>query len=255
MTDYAFSILYPQATSYAEQRIYHDIPFLAQRLQDTSLKTTAGQRSISLFGTTLPIVYPQRLALTVLPLYLQDGYGNNVLDGYGNPIIVSGVPPYQVPFLPTSLDFIDLYWPTESQTWGPGASLGNYWCIEGGFSPSDFTSPTIVIAPTPDAAYPITVTGMFREIPLSAGNPQTYLSTNYPELMLCASMVFLSGALLRNYSSQGGTTPDEAGMPISWEGQYMRLKDIAAAEELRRRSQGTDFLDRPPMAASGPPRR
>ena len=234
VTDGAFTTLFPQATSYAEQRIYHDIPLLAQHLQDTSLSTVSGTRTINLHGTTLPVIVPERVAL-LTPA------GSTLATGT------------QIPFLPASLDIIDMYWPQQSLTWSPALATATYWCIQGGVSGLDFISPNIVIAPTPDAAYTIVLTGLFQQTPISASTPQTYLSTAYPELMLSACMVFISGALLRNYSSAGGTSqPDEPGMPVHWEGQYMRLKDIALAEEIRRRQQGTDWLYRPPGAAHPP---
>ena len=235
VTDGAFQTLFPQATSYAEHRITNDIPFLATRSQDTSLTTTAGQRSISLYGTVLPVLVPQRIALLTPS-------GSTLATGT------------QVPFVPASLDLIDMYWPNESLTWAPASALAAYWCLQGGVNGTDFTSPTVLIAPTPDDAYTVIVTGLFTQTPISASNPQTYLSTNYPELMISACMVFLSGALLRNYSSAGNPAqPDEPGMPVHWEGQYMRLKDIAMATEVRRRNSGTDRLDRPPAVSARQP--
>lgn len=242
--DAAFNQLFPQSTSYAENRIYHEMPFLAQRLQDTSLTTTAGSRSFSLQGTALPILVPQRLAL---------------LTPAGSTLANGG----QVPFIPVSLDFIDMFWPNQSQTWAPASALAAYWCIEGGAGHAgrgsggpDFISPNVIIAPTPDAAYSVILTGLFQQPPISAGVPQTYLSTNYPELMIAGCMIFLSGALLRNYSAAGSPQqPDEPGMPIHWEGQFQRLMEIAKEEEMRRLQQGTNWMNRPPMPAGGPPGR
>lgn len=233
-TDGAFNTLFPQATSYAEQRIYHEMPFLAQRLQDTSLTTTAGSRSISLAGTTLPILVPQRVAL-LTPT------GSTLANGT------------QVPFVPVSLDFIDMFWPNESQTWAPASALAAYWCIEGGVA-ADFTSPKVIIAPTPDADYPVVLTGLFQQAPISSEIPQTYLSTNYPELMIAGCMIFISGALLRNYGSAGGPQPDEPGMPIHWEGQFVHLMEIAKEEEMRRLQQGTNWMNHPPMPSGAPGR-
>lgn len=235
VVDGAFATLFPQATSYAEQRIYHELPSLAQRDQDTSLTTTGGSRSISLLGTVLPIVVPERLAL-ITPS------GSTLANGT------------QVPFLPVSLDLIDMFWPNQSQTWAPGSALAAYWCIQGGVSGADFISPTVVIAPTPDAAYKVVLTGLFQQAPISAANPQTYLSTVYPECLLAACMVFLSGALLRNYGSAGSPSqPDEVGMPIHWEGQFRALIEAAKGEEMRRRGQGALPFTQPPSAPGGMP--
>lgn len=244
VVDAAFAELYPQAISYTENRIYHEMPFLAQRLQDTSLSTVGGERSVSLAGTVLPIVVPQRLAL-LTPA------GSSLSDGQ------------QIPLIPVSLDFIDMFWPNQSQTWAPASALAAYWCIEGGVSTQDYTSPNVIIAPTPDDDYTIVLTGLFRQAQLGAGGSHgggnlspTYLSTNYPELMIAGCMIFLSGALLRNYSAAGSPQqPDEPGMPVHWEGQFQRLMEIAKEEEMRRLQQGTNWMNRPPMPAGAPPGR
>lgn len=217
-----FATLLPQATSYAENRIYREMPMLAQRTQDSTLSTTGGKRTVSLKGTTLPVLVPERVA------------------------IVSGGTTYQC--IPTSLDFLDMYWPAQQATLPPANATGLYWAIIGGVD-SDFSSPTIAIAPTPDQTYTITVTGLFQQKPISDTNQQTYLSTVYPELLTAACLVWLSGALLRNYAAAGipgGSAPDEPGMPVYWESQYAVLLKAAQAEEVRRRQQGTDWLDRPP---------
>jgi hypothetical protein len=229
--DGAFATLFPASTQYAENYIYNKIPMLAQRTQDTSLSTTGGSRSISLKGTPLPIVVPERIAL-LTPT------GSTLATGT------------QVPFLPASLDFIDLFWPTQALTWPPSAALATYWCIEGGVA-SDFSSPTVIIAPTPDAAYTIILTGLFQQKPISATNPQTYLSTVYPQLFAACCMLFISGALLRNY----GSASDEPGQAVSWQQQVDRLIEVAAEEEGRRKQSGTDWLYRAPVSApqGGPP--
>lgn len=229
VADGAFNTLFPQSTSYAEQYIYTKIPMLAQRMQDKMLVTTPGARDIPLVGTTLPIIVPERIGLiTPAGATLQSGT--------------------VVQFLPTSFDFIDMFWPNESLTWPPANALATYWCLRGGVG-SDFSSPSVTIAPTPDAAYTVALTGLFQQAPISASNPQTYLSTVYPQLLVACCMVFISGGLLRNYGSQS----DESGMAVSWQSQVDRLIEFAFEEELRRKQQGTDFLYRPPMSARPPP--
>lgn len=215
VTDQAFQTLFPQATQYAENRIYRDIPMLAQRTQDTSLVTASGSRSIDLSATALPAIVPERLAL-LIPAGATLGTGT------------------QVQFIPVSLDFIDMVWPQQNTTMAPAAAVATYWALR-----DDHTA---IVAPTPDAIYTVVLTGLFQQTPIGAGNPTTYLATIYPELMTAACMVFISGALLRNYGSQA----DEPRMALSWESQYQALMQAARAEELRRRAQGTFPLDNPP---------
>ena len=227
VTDGAFETLFPQAISYAESLIYNHVPMLAQRAQDTSLVTTPGVASLSLFGTVLPIVVPERIAL-LTPA------GSTMATGT------------QIQYVAASSDLIDSYWPNEGLTWAPSMVNATYFCIQGGVSPQDFSSPTVTLAPTPDAAYRVVLTGLFQQKPLSANTPQTYLSTLYAPLLTAACMVFIAGALLRNYGAQ----TDETGMAVSWQGQTQKLLDAASGEEIRRRSQGTGFLHQLPTGTT-----
>lgn len=238
--DGAFSVLYPTAIQYAENRIYTEIPMLSQRRQDTQLVTADGVREIDLAGTSQPCVVPERVSLVV--------NGATVATGE------------QVQAVPTSLDFIDMWWPIQRRTATPTLlePYRLFWAIKGGTSSVDHQSTTIVLAPTPDAAYPVVLTGLFQPIPLSGANPQTYLSTVYPALLTAACMVYLSGALLRNYSASGipGTqSPDEPGQPVYWEGQFKTLQAAALKQELRIRVEGSvpyNGLPTPPISNAPP---
>lgn len=210
-----FTTLFAQATSYAELRIYRDLVMLCTRQQNTSLTTTAGSRAINLSDMTNAnggqIIVPEGLAL-ISPA------------GITNPALGS-----RIPYVETSLDWIDLVWSIEATTLSPIAAewIGRYWAMR--------DASTMVICPTPDsplgAVYTAEITGLFQPTPISAANPTTYLSTNYPDLMECAILIFLSGALQRNFSAQS----DDPKAAMSWEQQYETLKAGAMNEERRRR--------------------
>lgn len=193
-----FDALFPQATSYAEGRIYRDLVLLATRKQDTSLTTITGNRSVAIGPTG--IIVPEGFAL----------------------LAPAGT---RVPFDAASLDMIDQIWPVEAATVAPSISAWtpNLWAL--------LDDHTIVYAPTADNSYTIELTGLFQPAPITQANPQTYLSTVYPELLEAACMVFLTGWLLHNYGSQS----DNPQQAISYEGQYMTLMASAKAEEMRRR--------------------
>lgn len=225
-----FTSLYPRATSYAESRICAEIPLLANRTQDTSLTTTNGSRRLNLSLMTNPIVVQEGLAL-ITPA------GSSASAGT------------RYPYDKTTLDFIDLFWPVEATTLDPSLAdnIGRFWApLNSGpvssinIAGSAATS-IIVIAPTPSAAFTAECTGLFQPVPLSAGNSSTYLSSVYPDLMVAACMVFLEGALMRNFGAQS----DDPKAAMSWEGVYIQLKDAAAFEEARRRGLAAD-LPRPP---------
>jgi hypothetical protein len=109
---------------------------------------------------------------------------------------------------------------------------------------------TIVICPTPNAAYRAEITGLFQPEPISAVNPTTYLSTTYPELFENAVMVFLTGWLERNYGPQS-SDPQQA---LSHESQYQALLASAIAQEQRMRGQGTGWTPNLPTPLATPPR-
>jgi hypothetical protein len=109
---------------------------------------------------------------------------------------------------------------------------------------------TIVICPTPNAAYRAEITGLFQPEPISATNPTTYLSTTYPELFENAVMVFLTGWLERNYGPQS-SDPQQS---VSHESQYQTLLASAMAQEQRMRGQGTGWTAFTPTPLANPPR-
>lgn len=220
-----FTALFPQATSYAEGRIYKDLVLLATRQQNTSLTTVGGARSLDLSTMVNtkggPIIVPEGLRL----------------------IVPSGD---QVPFDEASLDVVDLLWPNPATTATPTISdwAPRYWAM--------LDNNLLVMCPTPDSAYTAVITGLYQPTPISAANPSTYISTVYPELLEAACMVFLTGGLIRNFGAQAA----DPAMSVSWESQYQALKDIALYEEMRRRGLTPDIArpSTPPAAAQARPR-
>lgn len=211
-----FANIFPQAVSYAENRIYRDLVLLATRQQNTTLTTMAGSRTVSLAAMANPaggpIIVPEGFALVT-------------------PAGDAPVAGTRVPFDAATLDLIDQFWPTESATVTPSVNsfLPRLWALR--------DASTIVFAPTADAAYVIEITGLFQPTPMSANNPTTYLSTVYPELLEAACMIWLTGALLHNFGSQA----DDPKSAVSWEAQYQTLMASARMEEERRRGLRPDI--------------
>jgi hypothetical protein len=217
-----FAALLPQATSYAEQRIYTDIPFLGHRASNATLSTTMGKRTVSLSmminSAGGPIIIPESLRL-IAPV------GSSPQSGT------------RVPFVRSSTFLIDSVWPIESTMQAPSLTTfaTNYWAM--------VDAQTIIVAPTPDAAYVVEIDGLFQPAPISAANPATYLSTTYPALLEAACMVFLQGALMKNFGAQA----DNPQSALSWEALYQELMQSAKAEEARRRGIMPDI----PMPSAG----
>jgi hypothetical protein len=211
----AFAAIFPLAISYAENRIYSDLMLLATRQSNTTLATTAGSRTIN---------------MTALPLVVAEGFG--LCSPTGSTTATGTFYPYEE----CSLDMIDILWPEQSVTLAPSAAdnLGRWWAL--------LDADTIVVAPTPDAAYTAVITGLFQPEELSASNPTTYLTAEYPELMTTATMIYLSGWVKKNYGAQS----EDPKMAVSYESQYAALKDGALLEEMRRRGM-TPNLPRQPL--------
>lgn len=207
-----FATLFPQATSYAENRIYRDIVFLAERTSNSSLTTSAGSRVLDLSTSPVPIIVPEGFAL-ITPA------------GQTSP--ASGT---RVPYDQTSLDVIDQVWPVEATTLAPSLTdwSPRLWALK--------DDHTLVYCPTADGAYTAEITGLFTPTPISGSNQSTYLSINYPDLMQTACMVFLTGGLLHNFGAQG-ELPDRA---LSWEALYSTQADLAWSEERRKRGLDPD---------------
>lgn len=218
-----FATLYTAAISYAEARICAEIPLLANRTQNTQLVTVSGSRRIDLAGMTNPLVVQEGLSLISPAAQTNPALGN------------------RIPFDKATLDFIDLIWPVEATTMDPALAdnIGRFWApLNSGSTTAAYagSSSIIVIAPTPNGIFTIEVTGLFQPTPLSSGNASTYLSTVYSDLLFAACMVFLEGALMRNFGAQS-SDPARAN---SWEQQYQHLKSVCEFEEARRRGIAMD---------------
>lgn len=219
-----FMNILPNAIDYAEDRIYREMTFLATRSQDASLTFSGNSRSLNLSQMSTIIIVPEGLS-AITPVGSIPALGT------------------RLPFLNASLDVIDTTWPVESLTVDPSTvqMVERRWAMLDAF--------TIVVCPTPDAAYYAEITGLFRPVEISATNPTTYISIWYPDLMIAACMIFISG-YMRNFGSQA----DNPQMAMSWETQYGKLSASATLEEQRRRGAGVGWSQSAPTPLAKPDR-
>jgi hypothetical protein len=219
-----FSNMIPAAIDYAEDRCYRDLVLLATRAQDSSLTCSGNTRSLNLSNMSTIIIIPEGVSI-ITPVGAIPALGT------------------RVPFMNASLDVIDLGWPVEGLTVDPTTvpPMDRRWAMR--------DNQTIVLSPTPNLTYPVEITGLFRPLQISATNQTTYLSVTYPELLLSAAMIFMTG-YLRNYGAQS----DQPKMGMSWETQYTTLKDSAVLEEQRRRGQGVGWSQSAPTPLAKPDR-
>ena len=109
---------------------------------------------------------------------------------------------------------------------------------------------TIIVGPTPDQSYPVSIYGTIRPPQLSAANPTTWLATNLPELYTAAAMIRASG-WRKDFAAAGSDDPQASGY---WSMEYSRLLEGSATEEARRLAQSASWSDQKQRQQSTPPR-
>lgn len=151
----------------------------------------------------------------------------------------NGIVVNSTPLIPVSKEFIQncysgvfstgipKYYAMYGDTYGDGAN----------------TNVNVLLGPSPNFGYPVRVTGVIRMPSLyqfaSAGpadTSYTYISQWLPDLLLQASMIFIS-AYQRNFSSNS----DSPDMPVNYEKQYRTLLAGAIAEENRKKGLGSGY--------------
>jgi hypothetical protein len=211
--DAAFNDIIPQMLNYSELRIQRDLDLLPLTSSNTY---------------TMPA-------------------GNNIFEISTNDFVtiqtITGAPssgcgglsPLPLPLLPTTKQFLD-------NVYGFGSTSGVplYFAMYGGDYPSGTVYNKMFIGPTPDRNYSVTVTGTVRmptlyqysTNPTDANTGTTFISTYYPDLLIMASMIYIS-AYQRNF----GRMSDDPSMAQSYESQYQTLLKGAATEEYRKKFQ------------------
>lgn len=216
-TNAVFLQILPQMITYAENRIYRDIDLLSTQVPRT-YTCTIGNNLLSV--PTSDFITVQTLSVnttgtTYKPLLpVTKEYIRNV---YGDPTN-TGVPAYFAMY---------------------GGDLATY----------GLTTDLIEIAPAPDAAYTIRVTGTVRPSSMSATNLTTFVSLYLPDVFIMASMIYIS-AYQRNF----GRANDDPQMAVTYESQYQALLKGAVIEEARKKFQAGGWTAYSPAQVATPTR-
>lgn len=212
-----YTTILPAAIQYAEDRIYREMNFLATRTVNPGSAFTPGSRTFTLPTSPSTILYLEGVA-AITPAGVAPNLGTrNALE-------------------PVSLDFIDFTWPTESET-----DLPDAWAMR--------DNATIVVKPTPDQNYSVELTGIFQPMAMSADNETTYIGNIYPDLLVAACMVFLTG-----YQRDFGAQSDNPQMALSWSAEYDKLFKSAYEEEQRRKGASVGWSPFQATPLANPPR-
>lgn len=208
-TDPNFVILLPQMITYAENRIYRDLDLLSTVTTYDQSATASGVRTV---------VIPQGTFVTIQNVNaLTDTTTRNTL-------------------LPVTKEFLDNVWGSSS-----GSSLPKYFAL--------LNDTTIIFGPWPDAIYPLEIIGTIRPPSLAADNPTTFISLYLPDLMIMASMIFISA-----YQRDFGRQSDDPQMAMSYEAQYQALLKGATVEEYRKKFESVGWTSMSPSPVAAPTR-
>lgn len=216
-TDTNFTAILPATLQYAENRIYRELDFLFTSTANTSYSLTLGSRAISVPSGTF-VVLEQINVIT--PAGVTDP---NI--GTRNPL------------LPTTKEYLDAVYGQASST-----GLPKY------FVP--FNDDLFLVGPYPDASYQVELIGTFRPTSLSASNPTTFISLYLPDLLIQASMIYIS-EYQRNFS---GASSNDPNMPQTYEMQYQALLRGAMGEEQRKGFMAAAWSSMAPSPIATPTR-
>jgi hypothetical protein len=203
-TDSNYLTILPQMIVYAENRIYRELDFLFTSVATTAYSLSSGSRTITVPTSTF--VVPEQINV-ITP------------SGVSDPNLGT-----RVPLLPTTRDYLDAVCGASSTTGQP-----QYFAPFGGGT----SNWTFLVGPYADANYTVEIVGTFRPDSLSATNLTTFISLYLPDLMIMASMVYISG-----YQRNFGRANDDPQMAITYESQYQALLKGAMGEEYRKKMEG-----------------
>jgi hypothetical protein len=220
--------LLPQILSYAEGRIQRDLDMLSSQTSNT-YTLTAGQ-------AVFPLPVGDFLTVQTLEIVQLSG----------------GVVVNSQPLVMVSKEFIQNCYGGMAQAGTPryAAMYGD------NFGSEEDTNTNILLGPPPNYAYSMRVTGTACAPSLytnasngPADSAYTYISAYYPDLLVMASMIFVS-AFQRNFSA----TSDSPDMGQSYEKQYQALRLGAIPLENRRKQQGSGWSSYSTPTAATPTR-
>lgn len=224
--DTNFLAILPMMIDYASLRIARDLDlmFTSASLHGAGYKLTAGNRNLS-FSQNLPdgtsFVVSEQINLIV-------GATEATNPDTGT----------RVPLLPTSKEFLDAVYGSAAPA---NRAQPKY------FVP--FNETLFFVGPVPDVDYYVEVVGTLRPAPLSDLVPETFISQYLPDLLVMASMVYIS-AYQRNF----GKESDDPQMAQSYEGQYQTLLKSASVEEARKKFEASGWSSQSPAPVATPTR-
>ena len=217
----------PQMLNYAELRIQRDLDLLPALTSSNAYSLTSAANTLSISLNDFVVI--RTVSATAA--------GSTV----------------STPVTFCSQEFIQNVYGDSSVT-GPPAYFAMY---GGDQATGGDISNNLLFGPYADQTYTLTISGTQRlptlyqsATPSLAGNATTFISTYLPDLLIMASMIFIS-AYQRNFSSSSANDPQ---MPVNYEQQYTTLLQGAATEEARKRFAASGWSSMSSRPATTPTR-
>lgn len=213
-TDANYLTALPNFIDDAEQRMYRDLDLLATVVRDTSGTLTANSRDFT---------FPQHIVVSeAMSVFTPVGTTTN-----------------RNQLVPATREFIDAIYGSDLAPSTP--SIPQYYAM--------ITDQTVIVGPSPDAAYKVELTGTVRPTPLSETNPTTYLTLYLPDLFFTASLIFAYG-YLKDY----GASTDDPNAAASWASHYDKTIQGAMTEEQRKKYAAAAWTSKQPAPLATPAR-
>ena len=226
-SDVNFNNIIPQMLNYAELRIQRDLDFLATQNQQNFVVSATSTNQLTI---------PTQSFVTLQTITVTDPNGE----------VTS--------LTPVTKSFLQNVYATNS-----GAGTPQYFAVFGGDQATGGqTSQYVQVGPWTGATgtYTFNVTGTTRQPTLynyavtgQADTTYTFISQNLPDMLLMASMIYLS-AYQRNFGRQA----DDPAMAQSYESQYDLLLKGAVVEEARKKFQAGGWTSYSPAVVATPSR-
>lgn len=209
-TDPNFLSNLPSCIDYATDRIVRELNLINTVTANSTLSCSTGTRIVDLSG--LSPIFNVLLDINVL-----------TPAGTTNPDLA-----IRVPLTIQSRAFMNAVYGSGPTTAGAVTGVPEYFAL--------VTDQSIQVGPYPDQAYQLEIIGTVRPTPLSPSNATNWISLYLPDLFLAAAMIQMSGFKM-NFSAQA----DDPKMAMSWETQYVTLRDSAATEDAMRKYYSTGW--------------
>lgn len=229
-----FAELIPMMIQYAELRIARDVDPMnySVSLSGPAYKLNMGNRNIH-FSQNLSGIANDGTPLGGASFVVSEQINLILPAGETNPDTAE-----RFPLLATTKEYLDAVY-GSSLTANLGKPLY--------FTP--FNETLFFVGPVPDQNYFVEVVGTIRPDTLSETNTVTFLSQYMPDLLIMASMVYLSG-FQRNFGRQS----DDPQMAVSYESQYQTLLKSTSVEEARKNFEGSGWSPMPAAPTATPTR-